>query len=333
MIPSTGLETPRPDLSEAFVEFGLNDQFGRLIGTQAMPIFNVPVVSGDYHKLSLKQLLKNTDMTDVMLAGRRNPDGSYAEDDLEFTEATFKTYERGLVGRVDQNESRAYATSFDHEQEVAVWTQHRLAVLHERRVAYRFANNHAGTVACGNTDGQGAHKWSDYANATPIEDIRYAKRQVWEKTGFLPDTVIMSEQALEHLRLTDEVRGVLEATGAGGRAAQGDITFPDLARVFGVSQFLVGGAIYDSSSDISAAASITNIWGSDVYVCKIARSNSFREPAFGHTLHWSLDDSMPNGYVESYYDVNTRCNKIRVRHQTDEHVKYSDLNYKLTAAY
>jgi hypothetical protein len=73
------------------------------------------------------------------------------------------------------------------------------------------------------------------------------------------------------------------------------------------------------------------MWAStQAMVCRVAETSDPREPCIARTYHWSEDGSVPGGTVEEYEDPTVRAKIIRVRHETVEVVKYTEMGHLLT---
>ena len=91
-----------------------------------------------------------------------------------------------------------------------------------------------------------------------------------------------------------------------------------LAQVFDLDYVLVAGGTRNSSSEGQAAV-FSQIWSSEyAMVARVAETNDIEEPCLGRTFHYTEDESEFEGHVESWYDDDLRCDKYRVRRDTDE---------------
>lgn len=344
LFPIGGSARARNDLADAFEEFDLEANMMKLVGLDVLPLLDVSLAHGTYPNIPIKELMRRPLSEEATPAGnayRRAPNGGYIEDDFGFTEASYTTQEHGLVGRVDRNQAAHYRSHFDHELAVTTWIRHRLMVQHELRVATaafdttRFTGSQ--THAAGNVSNPGpggATPWSTHASADPVADVFHAKRGVWDTFGVMPDTMVINELAFQHLRLVDDIQTRLLASGMPGEtpSIQPRITAAKLAEVLDLDEVIVAGAAEDANNANAATFAAQYIWGASALVFKKARRSTIDEVALGHTLHWGEDDSMPNGFVETFFDDDTRCWKVRVRHQTREFIKYN-VGYLITSVY
>ena len=58
-------------------------------------------------------------------------------------------------------------------------------------------------------------------------------------------------------------------------------------------------------------------------------TNDMSEPCIGRTFHWAEDGSQPAGTVETYRDETKRSDIVRVRHDVDEIVMYTEMGHLL----
>ena len=344
LFPIGGTARARNDLADAFAEISLEAQMLNLVGLRVLPLLEVGLAHGTYPTIPVKELMRRPLIEEATPAGnayRRAPNGSYAEDEFGFTEASYTTQEHGIVGKLDRSLSNHYRTHFDHELAMTLFTRHRLMIQHELRVATavfdttRFTGSltHvAGAVA--NPGPNTATPWSDSANADPIADVWHAKHNVWLNTGVTPDAMVINERAWRHLRIVDDIQNQIQAGGTPeGRATQQPrVTEERVAEVLDLDELIVAAATEDANNANAATFQAQHVWGASANVFKKARRMTIDEIALGHTMHWAEDGSMPNGFVETYFDDDHRCWKVRVRHQTRELIKYN-AGYLITTVY
>lgn len=326
--PKLGTERARPDISEALEEYDLAMNMNKFVAGRLLPIRNVELAHGTYPAIELKQLMKNNLATTVTGAGKgltRAPTGGYARDDFTFTERAYSTVEYGFEARVDERESAHYASYFDHEVVSAVWARYRLLLEQERRVAGEAFST---TRFAGQT-ADAAVPWSTPATADPILDFRLAKFAVFDLFGQWPDSAIMNRHAFTYLRETDQIRARITGQGAGDPDRQRLITTSQVADVLDLEEIIIAEAVEDTAGP-NAAFAAAEVWGASSLLFK--RANSIRDPGLGHILHWGRDGSMPNGFVEDYYEIQNRTQIVRVRHQVQELWKMN-LGYLLTTVY
>lgn len=311
--PSTSLATLRPDLAGSFMEFDLEMNRRGYIAHRILPVLEVMKASGIFGKIPIEQLLKAREVT-------RSPGSGYSRSQFTFTTDSFATTEYGAEEPVDDRESGLYSEYFDAEQVAAMRAFEAVLGAAERRVAAMLFNATTWTGA-GLTTGI-THEWDDATNAVPLTDVEAAVRKVYDGCGLWPNALIINRKVFRNLRMVNQVKDLIAASGAGAPIKPVDINAEMLARVFDLQYVLVGGSSKDSAAE-GQASTPAQIW-SDEYamVARIAESNDIREPCLGRTFHWSEDGSEIGGTIETYRDETVRGDVVRVRHDVHEKVLY-----------
>lgn len=336
--PQTGTERARPDLADALYEFDVVANMNAMVSFQVFPIREVTEFKGTFPRVEAKQLLKRHPNTQVALPGyafQRAPRAAYAQDESSFIEDSYETKEFGLEGPVDDNEARAYRSYFEFETFVTQRINNQLMTETEVRTAAAVFDTTTFTTGAGlatNVAGTASEQWHNSTTATPIKHVKAAKLAMFAKSGIMPDAIVMNRHAWIHLITTDEIKELIKASGAGEPDRQGLITRQQVAQCFDLRTVIVAGGTYDSANP-NAAFSPAEIWGPHAMVFKQAVTRDLSEVALGRTFHWSMDDSMPAGYVESYREPNIRGDKIRVRNQMQNKLLYPEVGHLLQSVY
>lgn len=320
--PSTSLSTLRPDLSGSLMEFDLAMDRQGFVGYRALPVLDVMKSSGSFGKIPIEQLLQQRDTN-------RAPGAGYSRGKFTFTKDTFATEEHGAEEPIDDRQAELYAEYFDAE--LISTERARDAVLRnaEKRVADLLFNT--GTWTGSSLSTAAAVPWSTAATAAPITDVDNARQKVWNGSGIWPNCLIINRRNFHLLRMTAQVIDAVASQGAGNAAKARDITIALLASVFDLDYILVAGSAKNTAIEGQAAA-VSQIWSNSLaMVCKIATTNDIQEPCIGRTMHWAQDGSQINGQVETYRDETVRGDVVRVRHDVDEKVLYTELGHLLTS--
>ncbi|MBN2568136.1 MAG: major capsid protein [Deltaproteobacteria bacterium] len=314
--PTNSTTIQRPDLAAIAYEYMLEASRRGFIGLEILPIFEVDEQSADYPVIPIEAILK-------LQSTKRAPSGSYPRSAYEFETDTYACEENGWEERVDDVEAKLYRRFFDAEE---VATKRAVDIIlrgQEKRIAAKVFNTGNFANAAVLTT------WSTADTCTPRSDVNSAKAAMRAASGLEPNVLAMSKKVFDNLLMTSEITDALRYTNPielGGYEVQRRL----LAQYFGVSQILVGGAIYDASKK-NIAMSITDIWDDD-YVGLFAVSNGgpdLKEPIVGRTFLW-IEDSPQNLVTESYREEQTRADIIRVRQYTDEEFVFTGAGYLLT---
>ena len=316
--PSSSLATLRPDLAGSLMEFDLDMNMNGMIGNQVLKTLNVDRESGKYGKIPIEQLLQNADT-------KRAPGSGYSRGNFTFTDASFACEEYGHEEPVDDREAKIYADYFDAELIATLRARSTIMIEAEKRIAAAVFN--ATTFTSQTTTV--TNEWDDATNATPIANVNTAVNAIYDRTGVWADTLVINRKVFRNLRNCDKVKDAIASSGAGDPTKLTDITVQMLAQVFDLKNILVAGGTKNSATE-GQTASPAQIW-SDEYamVCKAASSNDIREACLGRTFHYGGDGSQADGMVESYRDEVVRSDIVRVRHDVDESIIYTEVGQLL----
>jgi len=296
----------RPDLGAVVDEFTPARSAG-MIADRVLPMFPVSLQSSGFPVIPKEVMLKLKETA-------RAPRSAYPSADWKWENGLYATSENGWEEPIDDRERKIYRNLFDVESVCAKRAMQIILRGREKRVADLVFNATRFTAhAVGN-------KWSDTTNATPIDDVKDAKRAVELQCGMTPNALIMDPTSMDCVTNCDQVIDRLKYTFPGIDMA--DMTAAQVAQVLGVQQVLVGGGVYDSAAE-NKDASIARIWPStQVMLTSIATSNDLTEACLGRTFYWqdeSGDDEVQT-VVESYRNESRRSDIIRVRHDSDENL-------------
>jgi len=282
-------------------------------------VFEVSEQSGDYPVIPLEQILKVPDD-----GGRRAPRQAYGRDDFEFGTGTYSCKEYGREAPLDDVEARLYSRFFDAEIVAARRATLKLALLYEIRCKNLLFNT--GTFA----NAAAAAAWSSAATATPLADVKNAKKAMRDAAGIEPNVIVMAKPVFDNLMVTDEINTTFRYTNpipSLSREAKRRLA----AQYFEVDEVLVASGMYDTAKK-GQSASLSDIWGSNmVGLFRVADSEArdLEEPVVGRTFLWT-EDSPELFTTEQYREEQTRSNVYRVRHHTDERLVYAGAGYLIT---
>lgn len=317
--PSSSLATLRPELG-SMLEFDLLMNQQGFIWNRIFPVLNVAKQTGTFGKIPIEQLLQSKTTS-------RAPGGGYGRGNWKFSEATFACKENGWEEPVDDREAQMYADFFDAETVSAQRAAHIVLESAERRIAAKVFNTTTWTGS--NLFTNVSTEWSTAASATPISDVLAAKRKVRSNSGLRANALICCLTVFENLRNCTQVIDRIASSGAGSATKPRDITESMLAQALDLDFVIVADSLKNTANEAQTAA-LSDIWDDEyAMVCKVATSLDVREPCLGRTFHWAQDGSQLLGTVETYRDETVRSNIVRVRHDTDELVMYTEAGHLL----
>lgn len=319
--PTPSTSVSRPDLADSFMEFDMEmDRMG-FITTQVLPIFEAPKASGTFGIVPIEQLLQNRETG-------RAPGGAYSRGNFTFTELSWLTKEHGAEEIVDDNAYANYREFFDAELIAAKRAYDAVLRNQEKRTAALLFN--ATTWTGSSLTTAVSTEWSTAASATPITDVLAAGQKVWDGTGMWPNALVINRRVFRNLRNCAQVIDRIAGAGAGSAVKAKDISAEMLAQVFDLDYVIVAGSAKNTAVE-GQTASLSQVWDNEyAMVCKIATTNDIAEPCVGRTFHWSEDGSQPGGQIEQYREESHRGNVIRVRHQVQEKVLYTEMGHLLS---
>jgi hypothetical protein len=317
--PTSSLATLRPDLA-TFAEFDLEMSRRGFIAGRVLPVFDVASQAGSFGKIPIEQLLQNRET-------KRAPGSGYSRGKWTFGTATYSCEEHGAEEPIDDREAAMYANYFNAEQVSTMRAYEAVLKNHEQRVADLLFNATTWTGAALTT--AVGTEWSTVATATPVTDVEAAVRKVWDGCGMWPNALIINRHVFRNLRLCDQIIDMVKSQGFMD-ARPGSITEQQLATVFDLDQVIVAGSVKNSATE-GQSASLASIWSNEyAMLARIVSSQDMREPGLGRTFHWGEDGSQPGGTIETYRDETIRGVVVRVRHDVDELVLYTEAAHLLS---
>lgn len=294
----------RPDLGVVAMEY-LETEAMANIGLKIMPVFPTDLQSSGFPVIPGKALLSLPDTA-------RAPRGSYQRGDWEYEEGKYSCSENGWEEPIDDSERKLFEQRAPGMGDF-IATRRALGIItraQEKRIANKLFNSTNFTAHAV------VNEWDDSPNATPITDVKLAKLAFRDQCGMLPNALVISYSTLEDLKRCAQIIDLLKYTFPGLDIA--NLGAAELARIFGIAQVLVGGAVYDANGR-GLAVDVTDIWDHEyAALVRIATGRvDILEPCVGRTFVWRADSS-ENPIVEQYRDEEIRSDIFRVRHNSDE---------------
>jgi hypothetical protein len=290
------------------------------ISQRVAPVINVASQAGTFGKIPVEQLLQTRET-------KRNSGAGYARGNWTFESTSYATEEHGAEEPVDDRESKIYENYFAAEQISAARAYDAVLRNAEIRMASLIFNASTWTGASLSTEI--THEWDDATNAVPLTDVEAAVRKVWDGTGMWPNALVINKHVFRNLRNCAQVIDRIESGGAGSSTKASEITVQQLATLFDLDYIIVNGGAKNTAAE-GQSVTFDKLW-SDEYamVCRVATTTDPREPCIARTFHWAEDGSSIGGTVETYRDERIRGDVIRVRHETDEFVYYTEMGHLL----
>lgn len=294
-----------PILSEALNKIGEN----KFVGTQILPIRNVPTKNGDYPVFG-------DDQFDINASKVRAAGSSFARRDFDYDKQSYACQQYALEGVLpDEDASLAGDNGItDAAGSIAQKLQRDIMVGHELRVSSLMTN--AGF------NGTAASAAMSAAGATPIVDIQNAVERL-NANGFYDGLSLMMEVSLFNEMLnTPDVRGIFNGNG--------QYTNRQVLRdAFGVENIIILPTRYNSAAK-GKAASRSKIWSDTEYFVGQVAGGDFSNGGFGRTLAYSADGGAFT--AETYRDEPIKSDVLRVFNSVDEVIVNTNAAEKITGA-
>jgi hypothetical protein len=294
-----------------------------LIGTQVMPILDVPVRAGQYPSFVLKegQLLKS----DVKA---RSPYSAYARGTRSFVQDSYLAQEYGYEESVDDTVGYDLARFFDAETMAAKLAKRKLLLAHELRVAAKIFDNSTFTATNSGT----AYTTANLATFDVGADVQDAIDRLLAKGESVTNlAVVMSASVWTRVRASTKFQNRLRGAGISSDTIL-NASQQAAAEVFGVNQVLIGRASYDAAPE-GVAFSSSNIWSnSSIFVGSVTQASAgYFGGGAGFTLNWSEYGSAVG--VSTYREEAIKSNIVRASHYVAEKIVNANAGQIVTTQY
>jgi len=168
-------------------------------------------------------------------------------------------------------------------------------------------------------------QWND-ANATPIEDVRTAKRTVLESTGFMPNKMVLGRPVFDALVDHPDIVARLDQGQTPGGPAL--VTRMRLAAIFELDEVMVMDAIQNT-----AAKGATNvhafIGGKQALLTYAAPAPGIMVPSGGYTFSWTglLGASAYGMRMKRFRIEERESDRVEIENSYDQKLIAADLGY------
>ncbi len=167
---------------------------------------------------------------------------------------------------------------FDLDREASILATDKILLNQELAFASTFF-----TTSVWGTDGTIGTAWDTYSSTDPLAQIDGWSDTVQGKIARRPNTLIMGRQVWSVLKWHPDVVGIIQYV----REA---IATPQLlARALDLDSVLIGDAIYTTSVEGTAEASVSysRAWGKNTLLLYVPSRPSLMNPAAGYTFTWN----------------------------------------------
>lgn len=227
----------------------------------------------------------------------------------------------------DQVRANADPAVDPEEAATRIVTQ-RMLIRRERQFATDyFTTSVWDTDVVGSTD---FTKWSDYGSSDPAENIDAGREGILGKTGFEPNTLLVSYEVHNVLKKHPLVLERFKYTSSDSVTAQ------MLARYFEVDRYLVSKAVYATNEEDASSETYSFAFGKNALLCYVNPAPALMMPSAGYNFVWSRLTGLNNmGTAISNIDMRPsgkKVDRIEGEFSFDMKAVSTDLGYFFSAA-
>ena len=185
--------------------------------------------------------------------------------------------------RLITDEERSNFDAGDIEQWVAETLTDKLLLRKEKLFAAAVTDT---TKVTQNTTLSGTAQWSDFANATPTEDIQTGQEAIAQNAGVRANTLVLGfpvfSKLRNHPKVVERVQNI----------RVGVVREEDLAALFDVERVIVSQAL-----EVDAAGAVSFVFGKHALLCYVNQTPNFGEPSFGKSFVWAGAPGSTDGFI------------------------------------
>lgn len=307
---SVHLDQPLTNLTIAYVQEQSN-----FIADKVFPTVGVQKQSDKYYIYDRDNMNRTGDVKALAPRTEVNRIGMSLSTDSYYADVY------GLGMDFDQQTLANEDAALDIRSAGATTLVNRLLIHREEQFASTFfgasiwGTEYTGVANADNDTAAEVTQWSDYTNATPIQDITTARRTMQLKSGgYKPNTMVVGKEVRDILINHPDILARLNGGATVSNTAL--ITNAKLAEIFEVENFYVMEAVKNSSAE-GVAESNAFIGGKSALLVHTPSSAGLMTPMAGATFAWNTLDGVNNlgVTVESYSDDALK------RQQVAEHIQ------------
>jgi hypothetical protein len=288
---------------------GYTQSADRFVANKVFPIIPIEKQSFTYYAFTKKYFF-----LDEMKG--RTPGAVFARSGYGVTSATGYANTFGLEHVIAAEARSNNQIPMALEQAGLQWLAQQSLIRRE----LAFSTDFMKTSVWATDDNNATTDWDDFAAGDPINDVLTARRTISNNTGFDGNTMVLGyivHQALmNHPDIIDRVKYVQSALLANIEGA--------LASAFGVQNYLVGKASYNSANE-GQAGTYSAIIDDDCLVCGVNGSPSIMGASAGYTFAW--DGGGGNGQIATYSEPQTKSDVLQMSEAWDQKAVATDMGY------
>lgn len=172
-------------------------------------------------------------------------------------------------------------------------------------------------------------QWSDAANSDPIGDVRTGILTIFKNTGFKPNKLVLGYEVF--MKLIDHPDIVARVAGGSTTSLPAMVNEEMLARIFGLDEVVVCGAINNTAAE-GATAAYAFVQGKSALLVYSAPNPGLITPSAGYIFFWKgVSGSLGQAVgVKKFRMEPLEADRVEGQIAFDDKVVATDLGYFFT---
>lgn len=286
-----------------------------LVYDQLAPAISVDTLSGQYPVWPIGEWYG--DEVDNQVSDR----ATTPEVDFSWSTETYLCSDYRLKASITAQERRQAVQALRLEQSKLSFVLQRMAMRRERRLAaLLLPTANGGALTGGGTTP--SQLW-DTSSATIEADIKTGKLAVYNKTGRVPNTIVIPYNVAAAVAIQEDIRDILKYTVNGSQIIdRGEFILP--ANLWGMRVLVPRGALVNTARE-GAAASLSEVWGKHVRLLYVDAQAGWGVPSVAYSFRAMSQQ------VDRWSEKDPPVDYIRAWESVDEKVCAPDMGYVLTS--
>jgi hypothetical protein len=282
-----------------------------MIYNQLAPSIAVTTLAGQYPVFTTGEWFG--DEVDNKVADR----GPTPEVDFSWSTESYLCQDYRLKATITREERRQANSALRLDQNKTEFLLTRMAMRRERRLVAKLkATGDGGSLTGGSATP--SNLW-DTSSGDPENDIKTGKLAVYNKTGMVPNCIVLPYNVAAALSINTKIREILKYTVNGGQIlSSGETILPDT--LWGMKVMVPSGALYNSAKE-GGTTSLNEVWGKDVRLLYVAENAGWGIPSVAYSFKAQPEQ------VDRWVDTDPPVENIRAWECVDEKVTAPDLGY------
>jgi hypothetical protein len=176
-------------------------------------------------------------------------------------------------------------------------------------------------------------KWSDYEGGDPIGDIRKARTDMLEATGYEVNTMVLNQRVMDALVDHPDIIDRIKYSGGVGNQNPARTTSQALSQLFEIDRILVSKANVNAAAE-GDAEDANFIMSSGALLCHSAPTPGLGTPSAGYTFSWNGYMGQTNGFgiaTSRWREDPIRATWVEGEMAFDHHIVAQDLGIYFNA--